>query len=200
MGGYCYGEAEPAEECGLCGGDAYAEFCDVGVGMVQISPYHCGDCGSSLSPLLPDGSYANGWVPPPTASERGARVTGYYITHVGHVIEMTFDEGHLEFDQRTGHTTSGRLYQGWVRITNLEGFAIDLPPAMSLKTRRSLAKIVKDIDTTQNWGVAYVMQSGSDRGQEMTRAQIMSVASRLPTEIPTTERVHAVETPPFKPF
>ena len=180
MGGFKYGEKEPTEECGHCGGEAYAEFCDVGVGMVQMSPFHCGDCGATLSPLLKDGTYADGWVAAATASERGERVTGYYLTHKGHVIEMTFSEGHLEFNERTRTSTSGRLAQGWVRITNLEGFAIDLPGHMANKTKRVLSRVLKEIEDGQRWGTAYVLQSGDEFGREMTRAEIMSAVSALP--------------------
>ncbi len=31
--------------CPRCGGKTDAEYCDVGVGYVQIEPYHCDDCG-----------------------------------------------------------------------------------------------------------------------------------------------------------
>jgi hypothetical protein len=109
-------------------------------------------------------------------------VTGFYITHTGFVIEMTFDEGHLEFNERTRTSTSARLGQGWTRITNLEGFAIDLPPTMSLKARRALSATLKHIDAVYTWGTAYVVQSGDDFGREMTRSEIMHVVSKLPRD------------------
>jgi hypothetical protein len=180
MTGYSYSESEPTEECGLCSGTAYAEFCDVGVGMVQMAPYHCGDCGAELSPLGPDGKHLDGWVPARPASERGERVTGYYITHQGSAIEMTFDQGHREFNERTRTSTSSRLARGWVRITNLEGFAIDLPSAMTGKTRRTLARLLKEIAEADQWGTAYVFAGSGHPGGEMTRLEIMTLVSSLP--------------------
>ena len=33
--------------CPYCGhDDCYADFCDVGVGLVQCGPYHCESCGA----------------------------------------------------------------------------------------------------------------------------------------------------------
>lgn len=34
-------------ECPYCNGKAYAEFVDVGVGEVQVTPYQCQECGAS---------------------------------------------------------------------------------------------------------------------------------------------------------
>lgn len=182
MGGYCYGESEPTEECGLCGGEAFAEFCDVGVGMVQMSPYHCMGCGASLNPRLSNGEYADGWMMPEQPSERGEKVTGYYITPSGHRFEMTFHDGHQEFNYRIRTTTSALLSRGWVRITNLEGFAVDLPPHMSKPTRRALKKTLEDLDNERRWGNPYVLASGADHGEEMDWRAVMSLVSRLPED------------------
>lgn len=179
MSGYCYGEASPTEECGLCGSDAHAEFCDVGVGMVQISPYHCMGCGAELNPLGPDGDHLPGWVLS-RPSERGERVTGYYITHIGGVIEMTFDDDHDAFNARMGTTTSRLLMDGWVRITKLEGYAIDLPTFMSAKTRRALSRVMKQIEAADDMGDPYVKVQGHEFGNEMPRQAVMSAVSRLP--------------------
>jgi hypothetical protein len=183
MSGYCYGENQPTEECGLCGGEAHAEFCDVGVGMVQIAPFHCMGCGAELNPLGPDGQHLSGWhLQRP--SERGERVTGYYITHVGGVLEMTFDDDHDAFNRRMGTTTSRLLSEGWVRITKLEGYAIDLPGFMTSRSRRALLRVMKQIEAEDAMGDPYVMIHGETRGDEMPMRTVMSLVSRLPNLSP----------------
>ena len=179
MSGYCYGESPPIEEGGLCGSEAHAEFCDVGVGMVQISPYHCMGCGAELNPLGVDGNRLPGWhVSRP--SDRGERVTGYYITHMGGVLEMTFDDDHDAFNARMGTSTSRLLMDGWVRITKLEGYAIDLPPFMSARTRRALSMVMKQIEEADDMGAPYVKVHGHEFGSEMPRLAVMSAVSRIP--------------------
>jgi hypothetical protein len=182
MSGYCYGEATPVEECGLCGGPAYAEFCDVGVGMVQIEPFHCIGCGGELNPLGPDGRHMPGWQLPRPPSSRGERVTGYYISHLGGILEMTFDNDHDAFNRRAETTTSRLLMDGWVRITKLEGYAMDLPRFMTTKTRRALGSILKTIEDEGDMGDPYVKMSGDNFGAEMPRQTVMSLVSRLPTQ------------------
>lgn len=180
MSGYTYGEQVPTEECGLCGGHARAEFCDVGVGMVQIEPFHCLDCGAELNPLV-NGEHLPGWVLPAPPSSRGERVTGYYITSQGTPLEMTFDDDHDAFNRRAGTSTSELLRRGWIRITKLEGYAIDLPEHMTTKARRTLVRVMKIIDA-EGMGNPYVMRLGADRGTEMPLAMVMSFVSRLPFE------------------
>ena len=34
-------------DCPYCGTPCDADFCDVGVGMIQCGPYHCDQCGAS---------------------------------------------------------------------------------------------------------------------------------------------------------
>ncbi len=186
MSGYAYGEQIPTEECGLCGGHARAEFCDVGVGMVQIEPFHCLDCGAELNPLV-NGEYLSGWVLPPSPSSRGERVTGYYITSKGTPIEMTFEDDHDSFNRRAGTSTSELLWRGWIRITKLEGYAIDLPRFMTTKARRALGRVMKTIEAEDEMGDPYVKMQGEDFGAEMPRSSVMSLVSRLPTESSTTE-------------
>jgi len=49
---------EPTQECPYCKNDMYADFVDVGVGMVQCGPYHCDGCGASeIGPELHDWYY-----------------------------------------------------------------------------------------------------------------------------------------------
>ncbi|NTF17691.1 hypothetical protein G6L37_04710 [Agrobacterium rubi] len=107
-------------------------------------------------------------------------MTGYYITHVGGVIEMTFDDDHDAFNRRIGTTTSRLLMDGWVRITKLEGYALDLPPFMTAKTRRALSKVLKQIEDTDEMGDPYVKLHGNQFGNEMPRQSVMSAVSRLP--------------------
>ncbi len=46
MNGHAYGEAAPTQQCPYCGHHCSADFVDIGVGMQQCGPYHCG-CGAS---------------------------------------------------------------------------------------------------------------------------------------------------------
>ncbi|MCM3030351.1 MULTISPECIES: hypothetical protein [unclassified Niallia] len=49
---------EPTKECPYCKNDMYADFVDVGVGMVQCGPYHCNNCNASeIGPELHDWYY-----------------------------------------------------------------------------------------------------------------------------------------------
>lgn len=181
-GEYTYGEKEPTESCGCCGGPAYAEFCDVGVGMVQIEPYHCSLCGA-VEP-----SIGSDWVRPPKPSERGERVTGYLIDEHGTAFETTFDDDHRELYARMRTSWSELRARGCVRITNLEGYAIELPPFMTARTRKALSGTLKVIGEDaatvvggrRPWGPPYVLKAGEWRGAEMTHAELMSAVSRLP--------------------
>jgi len=174
MGGYCYGEPEPVEDCPCCGGEAFAEYCDVGVGMVQIEPFRCSVCGAIESMQNP------GWEVPPKPSELGQEVTGYFINEKGYVFETTFRNGHAELFAAMKSSWPAQRAKGCVRITCLEGYAIDLPPFMTDATRRALSKTLKEIG--ERWGLAYVVEAGEIFGGMRTRSRIMSIVSRLPRE------------------
>lgn len=47
MRGYLYGEGPPDVTCPYCSSPCEAEHCDIGVGMQQIEPHHCFDCGAT---------------------------------------------------------------------------------------------------------------------------------------------------------
>lgn len=181
MTGYCYGEPEPTAECGCCGGEARAEWCDVGVGNVQITPFQCLDCDAVLDPIV-DGVRMEGWIP--AEAPRAGAVTGYYVNDRGIVVDMTFDRGHAEYNALMDTTTSALLARGWVRITNLEGYAIDLPCFMTARTRRALSDLMKRIDNEARWGLPYVMASGAQHGREMTYLEAMAIVSALPFDTP----------------
>ena len=57
-------------DCRWCGTTTYAEFVDVGVGMVQVTGGHCPECwGLELAPHQIDGpitevEMATGWLGP----------------------------------------------------------------------------------------------------------------------------------------
>jgi hypothetical protein len=150
--------------------------------MMQIEPYHCIGCGAELDPLGPDRVRLKGWQMPRPPSSRGERVTGYYISHLGGILEMTFDNDHNDFNRRAGTTTSRMLMDGWVRITKLEGYAIDIPRFMTAKTRRALASVLKIIEDEGDMGDPYVKMSGDTFGSEMPRQSVMSLVSSLPKE------------------
>lgn len=69
----------PDEPCPYCGTMTQAEFCDVGVGMVQVSPYHCHECQATEAgpydrlDAQPDPE--TGWYPPTKAKVRDASAT-----------------------------------------------------------------------------------------------------------------------------
>jgi hypothetical protein len=44
----------PSEQCPLCGTLCQAEYVDVGVGLVQVTPHHCEDCGATEMGLYDD--------------------------------------------------------------------------------------------------------------------------------------------------
>lgn len=180
MGGYAYGESPPVTECGRCGGEAHAEYCDVGVGYVQASEFMCSSCGAV--PIREEGHTV--WKSPPSPTVRGEAVTGYVVTAEGFVIETTFDHDHEWLFRRMGTNRSRLVSDGGVRITNLEGFAIDLPPFMSRRARRALARVLKAADWS--WGDPYVLPWGADRGREMSRGELAAFVSRLPESRPET--------------
>lgn len=184
MRGYTYGEREPVEECPCCGGKAYAEFCDVGVGMVQIEPYVCSDCGTSEEHTVrvqqPDGSWRWTWQRPLRPSKRGENVTGHIIRPNGFIFEMTFDEDHAAFVRRMKTSMSALLANGCIRTTNLEGFCIDLPPFMTREARRALKKVLDEV--SEKWGRPYVRRFGETFGRDMSRGELAAAISRLPFE------------------
>lgn len=47
----------PDEPCPYCGEMCPADFCDVGVGMVQVGPYVCLNCGASESSPYNDDAF-----------------------------------------------------------------------------------------------------------------------------------------------
>jgi hypothetical protein len=170
------------EFCPCCEGIAKAEFVDVGVGMQQVSPFQCLDCGASedirVSYVDADGITRWTWGQP--SSPEPEKVTGYYINPKGRIFEMTFDDDHDRFCVAHSTTNGQLLHSGWVRITNLEGFAIDVPTWMTNETRRALRDVVKPLIET--WSFPYVMPVGENRGEDMTLPQLMTLVSKLPNE------------------
>jgi|GEM_PF-6412524 len=189
MSGYRYGDPVPIETCPCCGDDAHAEFCDIGVGMQQIEPFHCDSCGSTQGygpDFNPDGSRAHGWSLPSKPSDRGENVTGYYIRPAGHVIECTWKVGHKEIAERRNRSQSALRHEGWIRVTNLEGFGISLPPFVGAEAAIALSEVVEQVEAC--WGLPYVTTSDSDKGREMPLPELMRVVSRLPRCAPAEQR------------
>lgn len=60
----------PPQPCPYCGEECQADWCDVGVGMVQVGPYVCMNCRASEASAYGDGSQrpdydaATGWYLP----------------------------------------------------------------------------------------------------------------------------------------
>ena len=81
-GGYTYGEPEPKHQCPYCGTWCHADFCDIGVGMQQVGPYHCDRCDASEAgpcedyKSRPDYDAATGWYKPGSAPGDTANVDG----------------------------------------------------------------------------------------------------------------------------
>lgn len=171
MDGYGYGQTAPVEKCGCCDGEAHAEFCDVGVGYVQIGPYACSECGATLDR---DGA----WKEREQPSDRGERVTGYLILPNGNVFETTWNEDHQYLYEVLNTSRSSILYGGGVRITNLEGYAIELPSFMTDRVRRALVRTLKQAD--ERWGLPYVLPAGACAGRTMSRPEFMALVAGLP--------------------
>ena len=81
MDGHKYGEATPTRECPYCRTRCYADFVDIGVGMQQCGPYHCG-CGASeigrfdAPRRLSDAEKETGWYAPGSEPSDKANVIG----------------------------------------------------------------------------------------------------------------------------
>lgn len=182
MSGYGYGDSQPKEECPCCGGEATAEFVDVGVGMVQCQPYQCDDCGafqgSGPPQRNPDGTWHHGWTVLPKPSELGEHVFGHYITPKGYVHECTSDNGHSEMAKRRGTSQHGLRWDGWIRVTLQEGFAISLPPFVTREAASALREVVSGIEP--EWGPPYVTHAGVTYGEEMALPRLMAAVARLP--------------------
>lgn len=81
-------KACPEEPCPYCGEMCDADWCDVGVGMVQSGPYHCLNCeASEMGPydearVLSEAEEAMGWYAPGAKPGSSANVIDGKI--VGH--------------------------------------------------------------------------------------------------------------------
>jgi len=79
-GGYTYGEPEPKERCPYCKALCCADFCDVGVGLIQCGPFHCEACGASeIGPndderVLSEQENKTGWYAPDSEPGSSANV------------------------------------------------------------------------------------------------------------------------------
>lgn len=77
---YTYGAYHmPVEPCPYCGEICYADWVDVGVGLVQCGPYHCGCGASEIGPHdqpreLSAEEKAAGWYAPNTPPGSSANV------------------------------------------------------------------------------------------------------------------------------
>lgn len=82
MSGYCYGQEQPVTPCPYCDTPCDADFCDVGVGLVQCGPYYCQQCGASeIGPHdapreLTPAEKQCGWYGPDSAPGSSANVIG----------------------------------------------------------------------------------------------------------------------------
>lgn len=60
----------PQSQCPYCQSMCDADWCDVGVGMQQVGPYYCHDCGASEASAFgkpeerPDYDHETGWYRP----------------------------------------------------------------------------------------------------------------------------------------
>ena len=86
MIGHGYREATPTRECPYCGHHCSADFVDIGVGMQQCGPYHCG-CGASEigafdAPRdLSDREKATGWYAPgEPPSDKANVIDGHVVS------------------------------------------------------------------------------------------------------------------------
>jgi len=78
MSGYNYSEGRPRVNCPYCGRECEAEYVDVGVGMVQVTPHACADCFAieigpydKIDRALTAREKETGWyAPTPTKEEK----------------------------------------------------------------------------------------------------------------------------------
>ena len=68
----------PSEDCPYCGASCDADWCDVGVGMIQCGPYHCTICNAvERGPHdedRPDFDGETGWYKPGATPGQSANV------------------------------------------------------------------------------------------------------------------------------
>lgn len=88
MDGHKYGEAAPTRECPYCGHHCSADFVDIGIGMQQCGPYHCGCGACEIGPFdaertLSEREKETGWYAPGQPPSDTANVIG------GHVVSST---------------------------------------------------------------------------------------------------------------
>ena len=78
----------PSSPCPYCGADCEADWCDVGVGMVQAGPYHCENCHASEAGSFEDFEAREDYDPsfgwyrpesPPGSTANVHPVTGRHI-------------------------------------------------------------------------------------------------------------------------
>lgn len=80
----------PPTDCPYCGAECEADWCDVGVGMVQCGPYHCEKCLASEAGPYDDYQSRKdydpefGWYLPcsPAGSTANVDGEGNVITHI----------------------------------------------------------------------------------------------------------------------
>lgn len=174
----------PQVDCGCCGAEAHAEFVDIGVGLQQVSPYHCSMCGATdeeaEAVTLPDGSTKWAWKRPPQPSERGETVMGYFIQPNGTVFETTFEIDHKRLCEMWNTTQWEIIGNGGFRITLLEGFHIDIPKFASAAARIAFKDVLNSMMLKYPGELPYVLVMGEYHGKEMPLEEIEALLKKLP--------------------
>ncbi len=115
----------PSEPCPYCGTDCEAEFCDIGVGMVQCGPYHCESCdASSIGTYdepreLSDKEKDTGWYAPHSEAGSSANVIGGKIVSTHEMKEAYADE----FTGNPNYHTEGVVKQWLEDIRKTPGIS-----------------------------------------------------------------------------
>lgn len=117
-GDHTYGEPEPTVRCPYCGTDTHADFCDVGVGMIQCGPYHCEAClaseigGYDKPRPLTDEEKRTGWYAPQSEPGSSANVIG------GTIVDHQTMNGlyRLRFKGSPDYEVPGRVEEWWSSV------------------------------------------------------------------------------------
>ena len=106
------------------------------------------------------------------------KITGYWITAEGVIYECTWKQDHDFVAPMVGdYLQSEALAAGWIRITFLEGFAIDLPSCMTPNLKRVFMGLVKDLmfEHSDPW-----VSLANDRfGSTMNRLALVKAVSLI---------------------
>lgn len=98
----------PSEPCPYCGETCEADWCDIGIGVVQCGPYHCISCGASeIGPNDKErdltererkaGWYAPGTDPGSSANVIGGKIVSHHEAKAAYHARFSGPEGNADW-------------------------------------------------------------------------------------------------------